>query len=192
MACLSGEGRRIILWMCWVTNMLITTIYYILSFATTANLVKSYKLLNIAISNEVWRAPVAASLLGGLLVLLFNILSCAILIRKSIHKGGPGFGYGFVCSFCLALAFFCLLCGLVLDGFKDVVQDELEVKLPDSWSKVNTGAYLGTIGFAYLCFVMFVLFFFALVVFQGAVTEELGLREYWLLCRIPWCKLCSI
>lgn len=64
------------LWICWTTNFLITSIFYILSFATCANLVKSYKLLNIEISNEIWRAPVAASLLGGLLVLLFNIASC--------------------------------------------------------------------------------------------------------------------
>jgi len=46
-----------------------------------------------------------------------------------------------------------------------------------SWSKVNTGTYLGTIGFAYLCFVMFILFFLALVMFQSAVNEELGLRK---------------
>jgi hypothetical protein len=45
-----------------------------------------------------------------------------------VQKGGPGFGYGFVCAFCFTMAFFCLLCGLVLDGFKDTVQDELEVK----------------------------------------------------------------
>lgn len=51
----------------------------------------------------------------------------------------------------------------------------LQVKLPDSWTQMNTGAYLGTVGFAYLCFVMFILFFFALVIFQGAVTQELGL-----------------
>lgn len=42
---------------------------------------QSYKLLNFEISNEVFRGPVAASCLGGLLVLLFNILSCAILIK---------------------------------------------------------------------------------------------------------------
>eukprot|EP00775_Hariotina_reticulata_P012892 gene12892-13018_t len=155
--------------------MLITSIYYILSFCTCANLVKSYKLLNINISNEIWRAPIAATLLGGLLVLLFNILSCAILIKKTVNKGSPGFGYGFVCAFCFTLAFFCLLCGLVLDGFKDVVKGQLEVKLADTWSKYNTGTYIGTIGFAYICFVMFILFFFSLVIFQGAVTEELGL-----------------
>jgi hypothetical protein len=51
----------------------------------------------------------------------------------------------------------------------------LQMKLPDSWTSVNMGTYLGTIGFAYLCFVMFILFFFALVIFQGAVTQELGL-----------------
>ncbi|WIA30712.1 hypothetical protein OEZ86_000780 [Tetradesmus obliquus] len=176
MACsCNSEGTRTVLWVCWTTNFLITSIFYILSFATCANLVKSYKLLNIEISNEIWRAPVAASLLGGLLVLLFNIASCAILVKKTVSKGGPGLGYGFVCAFCFTLAFFCLLCGLVLDGFKDVVRDQLQMKLPDSWSSVNMGTYLGTIGFAYLCFVMFILFFFALVVFQGAVTQELGL-----------------
>lgn len=49
--------------------------------------------------------------------------------------------------------------------------------MPGTWSKVNTGTYLGTIGFAYLSFVMFILFFFGLVVFQSAVNEELGLRK---------------
>lgn len=48
--------------------------------------------------------------------------------RKSIQKGGPGFAYGFVCAMCFTLAFFVLLCGLVLDGFQDTVKDQLEVK----------------------------------------------------------------
>lgn len=46
-----------------------------------------------------------------------------------------------------------------------------------TWTQVNTGTYLGTIGFAYLSFVMFILFFLGLVMFQSAVSEELGLRE---------------
>lgn len=58
---------------------------------------------------------------------------CPCMCRKSIQKGGPGFGYGFVCAFCFTLAFFCLLCGLMLDGFKDTVQDQLEVKR-ESWA----------------------------------------------------------
>lgn len=53
---------------------------------------------------------------------------CLVRCRKSIQKGSPGFGYGFVCAFCFTLGFFCLLCGLVLDGFKDTVKDQLEVK----------------------------------------------------------------
>jgi hypothetical protein len=165
---------------------------------------QSYKLLNISISNQIWRAPVAASIVGGMLVLLFNLLSCAILIRcgaatihgaqcwstykcmdsahamraetgcfggahasdefgwcpaaglqlsfaladchtssltlgaavpavdrtrsKSIEKRGPGMGYGFVSAMCFTLAFFVLLCGLVLDGFRETVAAELETK----------------------------------------------------------------
>lgn len=161
--------------MCWVVNMIVTSIYYILSFITTTNLIKSYKLLDISISNQIWRAPVAASLLGGLLVLLFNLLSCAILIRKSIEKRGPGFGYGFMVAMCFTLAFFVLLCGLVLDGFRETVRQELEVKLSGSWSKYSTGEYNATIALAYLCFIMFIVFCFALIVFQTAVSEELGI-----------------
>lgn len=46
-----------------------------------------------------------------------------------------------------------------------------------TWTQVNTGTYLGTIAFAYLSFVMFILFFLGLVLFQSAVSEELGLCE---------------
>lgn len=47
-----------------------------------------------------------------------------------------------------------------------------------AWSKYNTGQFQGTIAFAYICFVMFQLFFWALVIFQSGVSEELGLREW--------------
>lgn len=46
-----------------------------------------------------------------------------------------------------------------------------------TWTQVNTGTYLGAIAFAYLSFVMFILFFLGLVMFQSEVSEELGLRE---------------
>ncbi|KAI8477037.1 MAG: hypothetical protein J3K34DRAFT_516008 [Monoraphidium minutum] len=167
-----GSGYNL---MCWVVNMIVTSIYYVLSFVTSTNLVKSYKLLDISISNQIWRAPVAASVLGGLLVLLFNLLSCAVLIRKSVEKRGPGFGYGFVVAMCFTLAFFVLLCGLVLDGFRETVVTELQAKLAGTWGKYSTGAYNGTIAFSYLCFIMFMLFCFALIVFQTAVSEELGI-----------------
>ncbi len=121
---------------------------------------------------------------------------------KSIEKRGPGLGYGFVVAMCFTLAFFVLLCGLVLDGFRDVVTAELEVKreyaaaacltlgaaatntnaltrlilhptrsscaVAGSWSKYNTGQYVGTIAFSYICFIMFLAFFFA--VSRGSTT----------------------
>ncbi|GFH21086.1 uncharacterized protein HaLaN_18322 [Haematococcus lacustris] len=38
-----------------------------------------------AFENTAWRAPIAASILGGLMVLTFNIMSCVVLIRWVIH-----------------------------------------------------------------------------------------------------------
>lgn len=46
--------------------------------------------LKDSIDNQSWRAPVAACVLGGIMVLLFNIFSCIVLVRKSINKSGPG------------------------------------------------------------------------------------------------------
>jgi hypothetical protein len=40
MACIGGEARRIVLWCAWVLNMLVTSIFYCLAFATTASLVR--------------------------------------------------------------------------------------------------------------------------------------------------------
>ena len=37
------------------------------------------------------------------------------------------------------------------------------------------GRYTGTVAFSYICFIMFMIFCFALVVFQGAVSDELGI-----------------
>lgn len=175
----SKEGCRIVLWMCWVVNMvrmywlarrlahaaatsrplpflrpaaharrptlspknenkppkkhvkkrkLVTSLYYALSFATSSNLLRSYRQLDIPLSNEIWRAPIAAAVLGGLLALFFNLVSCAVLAKKTVDRRGGGFGFGFVAAMCASLAFFSLLCGLVLDGFKDVVRSELQVK----------------------------------------------------------------
>ncbi len=59
---------------------------------------------------------------------------CASLARsKSIEKRGPGVGYGFITAMCFTLAFFTLLCGLVLDGFKDVVSRQLAAQRELPW-----------------------------------------------------------
>ncbi|PNH03071.1 hypothetical protein TSOC_010904 [Tetrabaena socialis] len=65
--------------------MIITTIYYLLSGVTF------YKLLSASgeaafdakalVMNRVWRAPLAATLLGALLVFGFNMFSCCILVK---------------------------------------------------------------------------------------------------------------
>lgn len=43
-----------------------------------------------------------------------------------MNRSGPGFGYGFLVAFCFTLSIFCLLCGLVLQGFQKVVSESLE------------------------------------------------------------------
>ncbi|GIL62966.1 hypothetical protein Vafri_17133 [Volvox africanus] len=176
----SKEAFRIILWMSWVTNMIVTTIYYLLSAVTF------YKLLNasqqsgnfsetLRTLDRFWRAPLASCLLGALLVFGFNIFSCCILLKKSINRSGPGFGYGFMVAFCFTLAFFCLLVGLVMDSFRATIHNTLEGK-NTSWSKYSTELYVGAEVFAFICFVMFMLFFLTLVIFQGAVTDHLGIN----------------
>jgi hypothetical protein len=36
---------------------------------------------DLFVSNNIWRAPIAACALGGLMVALFNLMSCVILVR---------------------------------------------------------------------------------------------------------------
>lgn len=40
-----------------------------------------FRELNYSIHSDTWRAPIAATVLGGLMVLTFNFVSCFILIR---------------------------------------------------------------------------------------------------------------
>ena len=50
------------------------------------------------VSNSIWRAPIAACALGGLMVALFNVTSCLVLIGCVQWGGGkPGGGYGGCC-----------------------------------------------------------------------------------------------
>jgi hypothetical protein len=65
------------------------------------------------------------------------------------------------------------------------------------WGTYNTGQYVATIAFSYICFAMLILFCFALVAFQGAVSDELGICELearrlgqraLLHCNLPQCR----
>lgn len=210
-----------------------------MSFATANNLAMASGNLHIAtaadalssakaafLSNNIWRAPIAACALGGLMVLLFNLLSLVILVRKSITRGGPGFGYGFLVAWAFVMTFFTLLCGLIMQGFTGTVETKLAAgalgvcfsfgraracegrraapcalhgepacaqknlfaldptttnnntqNTDTNWTIVMTGAFKATYGFAYLACICFLLFFLTLLLFQGAVTKELGICE---------------
>ncbi|KAL6755307.1 hypothetical protein V8C86DRAFT_2678901 [Haematococcus lacustris] len=171
----TGECRRIMLWMFWTLNMLLNFIYMCLSFATTSRLARSYTDLQIAFENTAWRAPIAASILGGLMVLTFNIMSCVVLIRKSINRSGPSFGYGFVMAWCFVMAFFTFLCGLVLDSFGDVVKEHMEKET--NWKTYWTGAYYGTVALAFICSAMYMKFFLGMIIFQGGISKTIGLYD---------------
>lgn len=47
----------------------------------------------------------------------------------------------------------------------------------DSWSELASGTFTATYGFSYLVAVLFMLFFLVLLVFQSAVTKELGIYK---------------
>lgn len=65
----------------------------IMAWATATNLANASGNLHIAtwkdaqstvrsfVSNNIWRAPIAACALGGLMVVLFNLMSCIVLLR---------------------------------------------------------------------------------------------------------------
>ncbi|GIL78972.1 hypothetical protein Vretimale_191 [Volvox reticuliferus] len=172
----TGEWKRTLLWMTWTVNLLINATYMVMAFATSNKIVNSYRDLNLlTLHNTAWRAPIAATVLGGLMVLMFNIMSCAILIRKSINRSGPGFGYGFIMAWCFVLSFFCFLCGLITSGFQPVVENDLESKT--KWSKIDTGAYQGTTVFSFICSGFYMFFFICLVVFQGGIMKQTGLYD---------------
>eukprot|EP00878_Enallax_costatus_P017896 GHUV01018809.1.p1 GENE.GHUV01018809.1~~GHUV01018809.1.p1 ORF type:complete len:214 (+),score=62.18 GHUV01018809.1:1049-1690(+) len=181
------EVKRIILWSFWVANLLFDAVYVIMAWATASNLANASGNLHIQswkdtqatvksfISNNIWRAPIAACALGGLMVVFFNLLSCVVLIRKSIVKTGPGFGYGFIVAWAFVMSFFTLMCGLVMEGFTHTVETQLTADA--GWTPMMTGAFKATYIFGYIVCVMFMLFFLTLLIFQGTVTRELGIYE---------------
>eukprot|EP00199_Chlamydomonas_sp_CCMP681_P006188 CAMPEP_0119108960 /NCGR_PEP_ID=MMETSP1180-20130426/16460_1 /TAXON_ID=3052 ORGANISM="Chlamydomonas cf sp, Strain CCMP681" /NCGR_SAMPLE_ID=MMETSP1180 /ASSEMBLY_ACC=CAM_ASM_000741 /LENGTH=209 /DNA_ID=CAMNT_0007094647 /DNA_START=160 /DNA_END=789 /DNA_ORIENTATION=- len=170
----TGEWRRLLLWIFWTFNMLINLCYVCISFATSSRLVQNYAGLASAFDNTAWRAPIAACVLGGIMVLMFNAMSCAVLIRKSINKSGPGFGYGFIMGWCFVMAFFTFLCGLVLDSFGDVIKSQLE---DEKWKSYWTSAYYGTIALAFICSAFYLIFFLTMVIFQGGISKTIGLYD---------------
>jgi hypothetical protein len=45
------------------------------------------------------------------------------------------------------------------------------------WTAYDTGAFKGTFAFAYICTILYMVFFLALLIFQGGITKQLGICE---------------
>jgi len=185
-----------VLWMTWVTQWLLNSIYIVLTFVTFTKLWEASSAYLPGTDNfwnqKSWRAPMASCMLGGLLVIGFDLMSCVTLIKKSINRAGPGFGFGFIVSFSFILAFFLLLCGLVLDGFRTTVQNleaydwsnptglaNNQTANPSGfkWSKYDSQTFVGAEVFALLNFCTFLMFGAALCILQAGVSEQLGIVD---------------
>lgn len=175
----TGEWKRTVLWMIWTLNLLLNLIYIILTFITSSKMANCVNQEKVSLHDATWRAPGAAAVLGGLMVLMFDIMSCVILIRKSINRSGPGFGYGFLMAWCFVLSFFLFLCGLVLSGFSDVINQcpQIQNETFQKFSKYDAGLYRGTIVFAFICAAFYMFFFVCLVIFQGGIMKTTGLYD---------------
>lgn len=180
---MGGEIHKIISWSFWTANLLVDAVYVIMAWATATNLANASGNLHIAtwkdtqstvrsfVSNNIWRAPIAACALGGLMVVLFNLMSCIVLLRKSIaKKAGAGFGYGFVVGWCFVMAFFSLMCGLVMQGFTSTVEHQLTADA--GWTPMMTGAFKATYIFGYIVACMFVVFFLVLVAAPSEFVDQ--------------------
>lgn len=169
------EWQRVVLWSFWAVNMLIDIVYMGLSFATSVRLSKHLSSSSVSFESDTWRAPIAASVLGPLMVLTFNVMSCVVLIRKSINKTGPSFGYGFIMAWCFMMSFYCLLCGLVLGSFSSTALKEQSKGT--GWTQYYTEIYHSTVVCNYICAALFILFFLALVIFQGGISKHLNMFD---------------
>lgn len=181
------EWQRVVLWSFWGVNMIIDIVYIGMSFATSTRLSKHID-VKFNVNYNTWRAPIAATVLGPLMVLVFNIMSCVILIRKSVNRSGPSFGYGFIMAWSFMMAFYCLLCGLILDSFStDALSPSVSGNATDitgkpiatssSWTAYYSQVYHGTVILNYICCGLFLIFFLAFVVFQGGISKHLNMYD---------------
>ncbi|GAX80171.1 hypothetical protein CEUSTIGMA_g7609.t1 [Chlamydomonas eustigma] len=187
MAC-SKEALRILLWMSWATQWLLSSIFVGLTLTSFSRLseASSLYLSNTNLfTDKSWRAPMSACLLSSLLVLGFDIMSCVTLIKKSINRAGPGFGYGFIVAFCFCLSFFLLLSGLVLDSFRPKINSLASYDWTQNgtlsngftWSTYDSQTFIGAEVFALINFVTLLFFAVTLVVLQTGVSEQLGINK---------------
>lgn len=64
--------------------------------------------------------------------------NCACCRKSIAKKAGAGFGYGFIVGWCFVMAFFSLMCGLVMQGFTTTVENKLTA---GTWIQVANHRY---------------------------------------------------
>lgn len=184
-----GAWKRIVLWVFWSLSLLVTVFYVIVNFYTCSKLISyagnidfwntsdltAQNLKNVTASlfqdsHKIWRAPISATMLGGIMVLIYIVLSFIILLRKQIKRAGPGFGYGFVVAWCFVMSWFTLICALILDSFNKQAQRYYSQE--SGW---NQNAYVATYIVSYITAAMFMVFFVCMLLFQGGIEKRLGL-----------------
>ncbi|GMH39593.1 hypothetical protein BSKO_07491 [Bryopsis sp. KO-2023] len=165
---------RMCLWVFWIIMAVVTGCYCALSLLTFSNTFKAYDVSPNSESESI-RAILAAAFFGSVMVFLYLFVSFCTLLGKTIFRSGAGFTYGFITSSSIHMAMMCLLCGLVLIGFKEDVVSKFEddpKKLGTEWGKIDTQAYKATFSMAFVSTLMYLIFFGILVFDKGAVQKN--------------------
>ncbi|GBF97163.1 hypothetical protein Rsub_10350 [Raphidocelis subcapitata] len=167
----SPRARRILLWACLASSVVVSCIYNVLSLSTAASLIKATRALEGG-GGRLWRVPAAAAALGGVSSLAFNLASCIVLLSKLAERCPSAVVALSVASGMLSV--FVLLCGVVLDGFREAVSSQLEAKV-STWTASSTREFASASAFAFIAFVALLMACVLLVVFRPVVEAELGI-----------------
>ena len=171
MACI---GCTTLVWGYWLLLALISGTYAALSFATFSHVYSAYD--DGEDNNKAFRAVLAATIFGSVLVLLFLIFSFLVLLRSTVtsKKAGsnPGSAYAFMLSSSLHMALTSLLCALVLHGFEEDVEEKLEEVESIDWQEVQTNTYQATWAFAFVAAGAYAFFFVWLFLAESAFAKS--------------------
>lgn len=156
--------------------VLVTGVYCALSLLTFSNVYKAYRKLDKDVTtNEPLVAVLAATFFGSVMVVLYALVSFLTLLGKTTFRSGAGFTYGFITSSSVHMALMCLLCFLVLRGFTDQVEVELENDKHEAgvdWESGDTLAFKASFWLALVSTVIYLAFFVVLVCDKGAVRRQ--------------------
>lgn len=159
------------MWLYWIALALISATYAAISLASFANIYRAYDDENTA-NDEELRGILAATIFGCVLAVVFIAFSFLIMLGKTLASSGAGFGYGLLLASTLHMSVTSLLCALVLQGFEEMVEDELEDIDEVDWQGVETNTYAATWSLAYACTGLYFAYFVFLLFSPGAFRKE--------------------